>query len=130
MSADHWAAAYIGSPWIAGEHDCWGFVRRVYREQFGLDVAAVDIDATSLSAALRAFDRHPEFCHWQAVATHRDGDAVLMGKGLRPAHVGLWCEADGGGVLHAIEGAGVVFQCPAALAASGWRILASYRRAP
>ena len=30
MTTAHWAAAYIGTPWIARRHDCWAFARRVW----------------------------------------------------------------------------------------------------
>lgn len=124
----HWAAHYIGEPWVAVEHDCWGFVRRVYREQFGIDLPVVDVDSHSLRAGIQAFDRHPERAAWVALPNPTEGAAVLMGKAERASHVGIWCDVDGGGVLHAIQGAGVVFQNRQALALSGWNVLASYRR--
>lgn len=38
-------------------------------------------------------------------------DAVYMTGSVLPHHVGLWITPDArGGVLHALEGAGVVFQ--------------------
>lgn len=125
----HWAANYIGEPWVAGEHDCWAFARRVWREVFHWEVPAVDVDALDLRASIRAFERHPERARWLGVTIYAEGDAILMGHGEHPHHVGVWCEVDGGGVLHAVQGAGVVFSNRQALAASGWRILAGYRRA-
>ena len=124
----HWAELYIGDSWVAGEHDCWGFVRRVYSEQFSIDVPVVDVDSHDLRAGIRAFDGHPERARWQETAVMRDGDAVLMGQGQRAHHVGIWCDVDGGGVVHAIVGAGVVFQSRTALELAGWHILAAYRR--
>lgn len=125
----HWATQYIGRPWVAGEHDCWGFARSVWREQYGWDVPIVDVDSLNLRASIHAFERHPERRHWLGVGLYIEGDAILMGQGQRPIHIGVWCDVDGGGVLHAVRGAGVVFQSRQALAAAGWNILAGYRRA-
>ena len=114
-SAPHWASQYIGLPWVAGSSDCWSFARRVWRERFGWDVAVIDVDATSRLASLRAFDDHPEYGHWQSVSEPREGDACLMGKSERPSHIGIYLQANGGGVLHSLEIAGVVFTPVAAL---------------
>ncbi len=123
----HWATTYIGDDWISGEHDCWGFARRVWREQFGWDVPQVP--SISLLADAKALSSHPERHNWTGVVTPKEGDAVLMGFGHRPHHIGIWCDADGGGVLHAVEGSGVIFQRPTALATAGWNILTLHRRA-
>lgn len=127
-STPHWASQYIGLPWVAGSSDCWSFARRVWRERFGWDVAAIDVDATSRWASLRAFDDHPEYDHWQSVSEPREGDACLMGKSERPSHIGIYLEADSGGVLHSLETAGVVFTPVAALPSVGLRVLTWHRR--
>lgn len=127
--ATHWAARYIGEPWVANSHDCWAFVRRVYADRFGIDVPPVDVDACSRMACSRAFAGHPEREHWALVDSPSEGDAVLMGKSERAAHVGVWVEAGAGSVLHCVQGAGVVLSTRASLKSSGWRILGFYRRA-
>lgn len=124
-----WAAHYIGEPWVAGDNDCWAFARRVWREVFGWEVPAVDVDALNRLATVRAFQRHPERAAWRRVEAPSEGGGVLMGKSARPSHVGVWTEADGGGVVHCVQGAGVVFSSPAALALSGFRVLGHYMRA-
>lgn len=123
-----WAAPYIGIDWVAGESDCWAFARRVWREVFHLDVPAVDVDAHSRLLSTRAFASHPEYAQWRPVPVPGDGDAVLMGKNTRASHIGIWCTADGGGVVHSVQGCGVVFTKPAALASMGLRVLTYYRR--
>lgn len=125
----HWASTYIGAPWVAGEHDCWAFCRRVWAERFGLNVPAVDVDAHNLRAITRAISYHPERLLWVAVDTPAEGDAVLMAHNRFPAHVGIWVDADGGGVLHCEESRGVIFTTRAQLAVGGWTRLAYYRRA-
>jgi hypothetical protein len=123
-----WAAQYIGDPWVAGEHDCWAFARRVWRERFGWNVPAVDVDALSKLAISRAFDAHPEKLNWESIAEPTDGAGVLMGKSNRAAHVGVWTSADGGGIVHCVVGAGVVFSTISGLRQMGWRVLGMYRR--
>jgi hypothetical protein len=123
-----WAARYIGIPWVAGESDCWAIARRIWREVFGWIVPAVDVDAHNLYATVRAFQGHREYARWRRVALPTDGAAVLMGKSARACHVGVWAEADGGGVVHSLEGIGVVFTPPASLIAAGWRVLGYYER--
>lgn len=124
----HWALRYIGDPWISGEHDCWAFVRRVWREQFGLDVAAVDVDACNRLACMRAFSGHDERSNWHNVDEPREGDAVLLAQGQHPSHVGVWVDVDGGGVLHCAEGMGVMFQTVSSLKTAGWHCKEFYRR--
>jgi cell wall-associated NlpC family hydrolase len=123
-----WAIQYIGEPWIAGENDCWAFARRVWREQFNITVPAVDVDAFNRLACSRAFHNHEERQHWYPVHAPRDGDAVLMGKNARPCHVGVWCEADRGLIVHCMEDWGVVAHTPTTLRGTGFRVLGYYRR--
>jgi len=72
----HWAIQYIGLPWAAGSSDCWSFARQVWREQFGWEVAAVDVNVASRLSSLRAFDDHPEYAHWQVVRDRAKGTPV------------------------------------------------------
>ena len=124
----HWATQYIGAPWVAGTHDCWAFARRVWREQFGMDVPAVAFDAASALSCRKALESAEERGHWQSVSPPREGDAVLMGKNARPAHVGIWLDTCAGRVLHCVEGAGVVCNDLMSLRNAGWLVLGYYRR--
>lgn len=123
----HWAEIYIGEPWVSRTHDCWAFTRRVWREQYGLEISPIDVDSCNRMAAMRAFVGHEERAHWHNVATPQEGDAVLLSQSKHPSHVGVWVDADGGGVLHCIEGAGVVFQTVASMRAAGWHGMEFYR---
>ena len=49
---------------------------------------------------------------WALVGEAADGDCVLMRQARYPVHVGVWLDADGGGVLHCSGDCGVVFQRP------------------
>jgi hypothetical protein len=126
----HWAAHYIGDAWVNGVHDCWGFFRRVQMEQFGLDLPEIAVDACSPLICRRAFASNDESDAWLAVDVPAEGDAVLMGKSKRPAHVGVWVEMPGlYAVLHCVEGGGVIVQDRTTLKLSGWQIIGFYRRA-
>lgn len=125
-------ARLIGLPWVAGArgpdaYDCWGLFLAVQRQHFGRDLPEIPVDALNLRAVLDAFTAHPERQRWQPVSAAEEGDAVLMRQARYPVHIGVWLDIDGGGVLHAVRHAGVVFQTLAALNAHGWRIEGHYR---
>lgn len=122
----------IGRPWVAGAcgpeaYDCWGLFLAVQRQHFDRDLPEIPIDALDLRAVLDAFTAHPERQRWQPVSPVEEGDAVLMRQSRYPVHIGVWLDIDGGGVLHAVRHAGVVFQSLAALDPHGWRIEGYYR---
>lgn len=129
MSApDHWAAGLIGLPWVAGKSDCWSFARRVWADRFGWDVPPVPVDPASPVAGRRALGVSPEGLGWRQVDRPAEGDGVMMAKGAHNCHVGVWIEPDQtGGILHSVEGAGVIFTPLPALAAMGYRVTGFWR---
>ncbi|CPK74677.1 Uncharacterised protein [Bordetella pertussis] len=54
------------------------------------------------------------------------GDGVLLRAGNDP-HVGIYLDLDGGGVLHAMEGRGVIFSPMRALVTMGFSQPTFYR---
>lgn len=125
---NHWAIEYIGDEWVPGEHDCWAFFARVQRERFGRDVPPIEIDPDDVLAVARAIRDDDERQHWRHVDVPQEGDAVLLAHARYPSHIGVWVNVDGGGVLHCVRGAGVVFSRPQMLARDGWRQVDYYRR--
>lgn len=127
----HWSINYIGDPWVKGEHECGHFFVRVQAEQFGIQTEVIDADSLSVLSCVRALNgSHREFLNWPLVDnqnTPMEGDCVQMSHSKRPHHIGVWIEADGGGVLHCVEGMGVVFSTPQSLKANGWNITAIRR---
>ena len=123
----HWAGAYIGEEWVNGQNDCWHFFRKVQREHFGREVPVVDVNALSVLSCAQAIDKHEERSNWVVVQSPKEGDAVLMGKGKHPTHIGVWTDADGGSVLHSLEKAGVCRQKLSALKRDGWNTITYYR---
>lgn len=104
---EHWARALLGKPWSRdGEgpdkFSCWGLVRTVYRERYGIELPAVgsgDLAALSASEALKA-----DASGWRAVAPHEaaEGDLVMMDRLDGERHVGVIVSSSAGlRVLHA-----------------------------
>ena len=127
---NHWASDYIGLPYVPQQRDCWAFCRTVWSERFGLDVPVVEVNGYTLRSITRAFSHHPERALWNAVEYPREGDAVLLAHTRFPSHVGIWLDADGGGVLHCQDPLGVIFSRRDALERAGWARLQFYRRQP
>lgn len=121
---NHWAAQYIGLPWVAGERDCWSFFRQIQSAHFGRQVPAIDVDALNRLESVRAFVNHDERAAWDQISTPADGDAVLMARARQPSHIGVWVD---GGVLHAVQGVGVVWQRLPQLKLDGWQSVTYYR---
>ena len=126
----HWAVDHIGTPWVAGVTDCWSFARGLWRARWGWDVPPLTVDPEDARAGRRALSVSPGSAGWVDADTPTEGDAVLMAKGARPCHVGVWITPEPeAGVLHSVERAGVVFTPPARLAGMGYRVVGIYRRA-
>ena len=124
----HWSIAHIGKPWIKGTHECGHFFCALMLERFALSVALIDADALDLRSCIRALSgNHPEFANWTPIAEPREGDCIRLSHSRHPHHVGMWVDADGGGVLHCVEGAGVIFSNRRALRVAGWNIVTMLR---
>lgn len=110
MTADD-ACELIGIPYLEGGNslegfNCWGLLRHIQREYFSTYVA--DAPIGDEDECLRIFKENVERKTWQSVGTPEHGDCVLLRGGSRP-HVGVYLDIDGGGVIHALEGSGVVY---------------------
>ena len=93
----------------------------------GRDLPVIPVDALNLRTVLHTFKNHPERQRWAAVDVPKQGDAVLMRQSRHPVHVGVWVDADSGGVLHCAQQIGVVFQQLSSLASHGWQVEGYYR---
>ncbi|HAF00379.1 MAG TPA: hypothetical protein DCG63_03705 [Methylophilaceae bacterium] len=131
----HWAFDYLGKPWVSGQHgpdafDCWGLVRDVQKRHYNRELSEISIDADNTRAVVCAFTTHDERNFWQQITEPQDGDCLLLSQSKEPTHVGVWLNVDGGGLLHAVKGAGVVFSSTANLRLMGYHILGAYRCLP
>lgn len=121
----HWAVDLIGKPWVAGHSgpdsfDCWGLVRFIQSTRYGRELPIIAPENYGVLECARAFRDHPERARWIDTMTPEDGDIVLLAHSRHPVHVGQWVGVDGGGVLHCVQGAGVVFQNIRSLQQAGW----------
>lgn len=128
----HWAIEYIGKPWVVASdgpdaYDCWGLVVEIHRRFYGRTLEIIPVEENNLKALIRTIDAHPERQRWETVNKPKEGDIALMRQSRHPIHVGIWLDVDGGGILHCIQGAGVVFQNLLSLSSTGWKIENYYR---
>lgn len=105
----HWASQYLGQPWIQHENDCWAFFRRVSENHFNRHLSIIELDTSNVKTCVDNLLNHPELHSWLKTEQPKEGDAVLMSKSKAPTHVGMWLDVDGGGILHCVKGAGVIF---------------------
>ncbi len=111
-----WAADYVGLPFVARGSardgvDCWGLVRLVYAERYGIDLPAhtdayEDPHDSAVCAAAIA-SRRSGWRRLAAAELPREGDVALLKVSGRACHVGLAC---GDWLLHARDGVGVVVE--------------------
>ena len=115
---------YIGIPYERGaqgpdRYDCAGLVRQIQQAHFGVpmpEVVAPDYDDGMAMVGL--IKMQAEAQGWEPVSgASQHGDIVVI---RRPYHVGVWLDIDGGGVLHAITGACVIWTPDASWRASGF----------
>ncbi|WP_390679464.1 NlpC/P60 family protein [Burkholderia anthina] len=96
--------------WVDGARgpdtfDCWGLLVWIQREHFDIRLPERAIDPGVMRDLYRT---EVDAGRWRIVPHPFDGCGVLLRGGDQP-HVGVFLQNDGGGVLHAAEGAGVVY---------------------
>ncbi|WLE60229.1 C40 family peptidase [Burkholderia plantarii] len=125
------ANEYIGRPWVSGGRgpdafDCWGLLRWVQARHFGTELPDIPDEA----AATRAL-YHAQISSgaWRVLSRPAHGSGVLLRDGDRP-HVGVYLGLDGGGVLHALDGVGVIFTLRSQLRSVGYPRVTWYEFIP
>jgi hypothetical protein len=104
-------ADYIGIPYQERGRtregcDCWGLVRLVFAEQYGIELPSYDYDGDPRrQAALIA--EHAKDGTWQEQTEPVAGDVLVLRQLRVAGHVAV---CDGDGFLHCEEGIGVVRQ--------------------
>lgn len=125
----HWAEKYIGKPWINGEYDCWGLIREVYKNELGVELSPIVTDATSLREVLLEFRKSINYNKLSPDNKLLDKHITVLTQNKYPCHVGVYADVDGGGVLHNMQGVGVIFQKLPDLKMNGWQILEIWKNA-
>lgn len=110
----HWSMRYFGKPWQSGAQgpdafDCWALVRTVQKEIYGRNLPMVMVDGLDTAAVIDAFSNKSAYANWQQVQSPVEGDCVITKSApAKPEHVGIWIDVDGGRILQAVYGSGVV----------------------
>lgn len=110
----HWAMDYLGKPWVSGAQgpdafDCWSLVRTVQLQVFNRQLPIIMVDGLDTSAIIQTFKTHNEYKHWKQISEPVEGDCVITKSAPnKPEHVGIWVGVDGGRILQAVYGSGVV----------------------
>jgi hypothetical protein len=105
--------------------NCWEFLRYVQARYYNrrLPVAALDGSQDLLKLHIECMDQGLyTMIHTDPI----DGDCALLRDGTRP-HVGVWLENDHGGVLHCMEGVGVIWTRRSELLRYGYGRASYYR---
>lgn len=106
-----WVADYVGLPFKEKGRDrsgvdCWGLVRLVLAERFGIEVPSYveEYGSTKERETIGAVIAREVQPPWVEVlpGQERPGDVVLMRRGRHPIHVGLVVAP--GRMLHVEEG--------------------------
>lgn len=113
MTEHAWMLSYLGKPWKAGAsgpgaYDCWHLFRAIQEHRFNRLVPVlsfVDGPVLPLEDQKRYIMRERRY-QWTETQKPKEGDAVVT---HRPLHIGVWLPYNGGGVIHAVEQAGVVW---------------------
>ncbi len=105
-------------------YDCWNLLRHLLKTHFNTTLP--DAPIGDEQACLALFKERCESGDWQAVASPAHGDPALLRGGTYP-HVGIYLDLDGGGILHAMEGSGVIWTKLPQLRAFGFGRTVFYR---
>jgi hypothetical protein len=105
----------------------------VKRKHFGQEIPEYPgINARDLLKVCRMIEAGASGGEWNRLASPREGCAVGLSKRADRSfhHVGIFTEADGGLVVHAVDGANVLAQTIASLKAFGFGRIEFYEYGP
>lgn len=128
MNVDQ-AFQYIGKPYAADgkgpdNFNCWGLIYDVRKHYFPVALPIIPIGDEETCRDI--FEAKVQSKHWMEVTEPQHGDCALL-RGGRSPHVGIYLNIDGGGILHSLEGVGVIFTYTSKLRASGYSRIKYYR---
>ena len=124
VPSSHWTQAYVGLPYILGVGECAHRAALVWRQEFGFEIEPPPAygDMAVAQSHIEAELAKPEWCR---VRRPQEGDAVIMWKGERLCHVGVWVAP--GHVLHCTRKDGMVLTPEDELESQGFRVFGYVR---
>jgi cell wall-associated NlpC family hydrolase len=121
---------HLGKPWVCGSQgpqtfDCWGLLKTVYRESFGIELDPLEARrADQVADCVRVAAGIVESPDWTETKEPREGDAVALSRRSAIHHVGIYLK--GRRVLHAVSSNGVIVQSIHSLKLNGFSIIKFY----
>lgn len=102
---------FIGLPYEEGSFgpdsfNCWGLLYFVQRNYFKVSMPSAPIGDSE--ACKTMFESQLQSGAWASITSPTHGCGALMRGGESP-HVGIYLDIDAGGILHAMEGVGVIW---------------------
>lgn len=102
---------FVGMPYESGSFgpesfNCWGLLYFIQTHYFKVQMPLAPIGDSEGCRTL--FETQLQSGHWAALDKPVHGCGALMRGGDSP-HVGIYLDIDAGGILHAMEGAGVIW---------------------
>jgi hypothetical protein len=119
-----WAQAYVGLPYVLGTGECGHRAALVWRQEFGFEVDTPPAQG-DMSLAQRHIQAELAGGNWAPVRRPAEGDAVVMWKGDRVCHIGIWVAP--GHVLHCTRAQGMVLTPEAELDDQGFRVFGYFQ---
>lgn len=104
----NWINCYVGGRWTES-NDCFWWFRKIQKDIFN----------RAVSPCLTLAEKREEYKQWLPVDKPIEGDSVWMTQCGEAHHIGIWT---GQGVLHAVEGQGVIHETRAQIELMGWTI--------
>lgn len=111
---DSWASKYIGAEFQDGgrgpKYDCWGLLRKVYSDEFGIELISYKADYSDTKDYKAIFSLfQEEHNNWSAVIGEpRVGDAIALRIVGLPIHFGIVC--GDGKFIHTLEETNAVIE--------------------
>lgn len=125
----HWSERYLFRRWHATDYNCWHFFSEIYAKEIGLSLPVYELSGKETLAVARKISDERASNLWEPVGEPSEFDAVLMGKGSTPTHIGIWTESDGGKIIHCNESQDVNAMTLQKAASEGYKFLQFYRHA-
>ena len=107
-------AEYIGLKWESGSsgpmtYDCQGLVTHIQKQIYNKTMPDVKVNADNLFSVVKAITKNKIWEQFEKIQSPEDGCIVKMFTAKNPSHLGVYIDADGGGVLHSVRHQGVAW---------------------